>query len=169
MADVVDNAKAIEGRDAHDAPATENPVVVGGVTQDVDDTAPGNQVSAEDDVAQAAIDRDGAFFAHPHPPRIWHVNQRHTAAQTDATVKAAPGAGLSLYITDIYLSADGPTTITLEEGTTTRIFEYEAGGTGDGVSHSMRVPIKLAANTLLSITTVVVANINVLICGFTAP
>ena len=169
MADITDNAQAIEGRDAHDSPITENPVVIGGVTQDMDDTAPPNQVGAEDDVAQLAIDRDGAIFAHPHPPRTWHTATEHTGAQTDTTVKAAPGANLSLYITDIYIACNGVVTVTLEEGTTTIKFRYYGNGAGDGVTRQLRVPIKIAANTLLSVTTSAAVTVFVAVNGFTAP
>ena len=169
MADITDNAQAIEGRDAHDSPITENPVVIGGVTQDMDDTAPPNQVGAEDDVAQIAVDRDGAIFAHPHPPRIWSVSAEHTAQRTDFTVKAAPGAGLSLYITDIYVACNGVVTVTLEEGTTTLKFRYYGNGAGDGVALRLNTPIKLAANTLLSVTTSAAVTVTVVVSGYTAP
>lgn len=168
MADVVDNAQAVEGRDAHDAPTTENPVVIGGVAQDMDDTVPPNQVDAEDDVAQLAIDRDGAIFAHPHPPRIWSVSAEHTSQQTDTTVKAAPGASLSLYITDIYLAVDAAVDVTLEEGTTTLKWKYYGGGQGDGAAVRLNTPIKLAANTLLSVTTSGAVNVTLVVTGYTA-
>lgn len=158
----------VEGPDAHDATATENPVVVGGTAQADDDTAPPNQVGAEGDVTRLAMNSDGAVYTLTHPPRSWHVTARYTTAQTDTSVKAAPGAGLSLHITDIYCSAGASTIITLEEGST-RLFEYEAGGAGDGVSLNLGGRIKLTANTALTITTLGTVDINITVCGYTAP
>ncbi len=168
MADVVDNAKAIEGRDAHDSPITENPVLGGGIAQDVDDTAPPNAVSAEDDVVRFAANSDGAQFVLPHGPRIWSVSAEHTVQRTDFTVKAAPGANLSLYITDIYLATDAAVDVTLEEGTTTFKWKYYSGGQGDGVALRLNTPIKLTANTLLSVTTSAAVNVTLVVTGYTS-
>jgi hypothetical protein len=60
-------------------------------------------------------------------------------------------------------------TVTLEEGTTTLKFRYYAGGQGDGVSRTYRVPKKLTANTLLSVTTSAGVTVFVEVHGFTAP
>ena len=116
-----------------------------------------------------AATRDGAGFALPHRPRIWHASAAHTTAQTDTTVKAAPGAGLSLYITDIYVAVDAAVDVTLEESTTTLKWKYYGGGQGDGVAQRLNTPIKIAANTLLSVTTSAAVNVTVVVSGYTAP
>lgn len=161
--------RTVAGADAHDATASANPVVASGVAQENDDTAPPNQVSAEGDVARLAATRDGALHTVTHPPRIWHTANEYTTQQTDTTVKAAPGATLSLYITDIEVLANGAVTITLEEGTTTLKFRYYAGGQGDGVARSYTVPKKLTANTALTVTTSAGVTVFVGIHGYTAP
>jgi hypothetical protein len=107
------------------------------------------------------------LFTHPHPPRIWHTANEFTTAQTDTSVKAAPGTGLSLYITDIYVAANGAVTVTLEEGTSTLKFRFYAASAGQNVSRNLRVPIKLTANTALTVTTS--AAVTCTVCGFTAP
>jgi hypothetical protein len=154
---------------AHDAAVSGNPLLVGAYAETPADSAPGNQVSADADTTRLSTDRDGALYTHPHPPRIWHVAAEQTTAQTDTSVKAAPGAGLSLYITDIYVAAEGAVDITFEEGTTTAKFKYYAGGEGDGVSKEFRVPIKLTANTALTVTTSVAVTVFYTVCGYTGP
>ena len=170
----VDNAAGAtsvfaQGAAAHDAAVAGNPMLVGAYAETPDDSAPGNQVTADADVVRLSADRDGALYTHPHPPRIWHVATAYAGAETDTTVKAAPGAGLSLYITDIYVAAEGAVDITLEEGTTTLKFRYFASGEGDGVVMNLTVPIKIAANTLISITTSAAVNVMLVLNGFTAP
>lgn len=170
MADIAGPATTpVEGATDHDVAAGENPVVVGGVAQENDDTAPPNQVSAEGDTTRVAVTRDGALHVVPHPPRIWHTSNEYTTTQTDTSVKAAPGAGLSLYITDIEILADAAVDITLEEGTTTLKFRYYAGGKGDGVARSYTTPKKFTANTALTVTTDAAVTIFLAVHGYTAP
>ena len=158
------------GTIAHDAAASTGiPVALAGISQDNDDTAPPNQVDAENDITRLACTRSGALHTVPHPPRIWDVETEYTTQQTDATVKAAPGAGLSLYITDIYVSAKGTVDVTLEEGTSTFKFRYYASGAGDGVTRNLRTPKKLTANTALTVTTSAAVTVTVGVHGYTAP
>lgn len=158
-----------QGTNAHDSAASTNPMMISGIAETPADTAPTNQVSADGDQTSLAVDRDGALFTHPHPPRIWHTASEFTTAQTDASVKAAPGAGLSLYITDIYVAANGIVTVTLEEGTATLKFRFYAASAGQNVNRNLRVPIKLTANTALTVTTSAAVTCTVGVCGYTAP
>lgn len=162
------NAQVV-GAVAHDAAVSGNPLLTSATAETPEDTAPANQVSADADVVRIAADRDGAIYTHPHPPRIWHSAAEYTTAQTDTSLKAAPGAGLSHYITDIYFAANGIVTITLEEGTTTLKFRYYAAAAGDGVAKTFAVPIKLTANTALTLTTSAATTCTVVINGYTAP
>lgn len=159
----------VVGDVAHDAVAGGNPVRICGTSETPGDSAPAVQVSAEGDAATLATDRDGALYTHPHPPRIWHTANEFTVAQTDTTVKAAPGAGLSLYITDIMLSCNAAVNVTLEEGTTVLKFKHYANAQGSTVAKTFRVPIKLAANTALTVTTSAAVTVALTVCGFTAP
>lgn len=74
----------------------------------------------------------------------------------DTEVKAAPGAGLSLYITDVFFSIGAATasSILLEEGTTTAVFgpHYVEAVSGRGIPGNLNTPIKIAANTALTAT-----------------
>jgi len=170
MADIAGPATVpVEGASAHDATAAENPVVVGGTAQDMDDSAPPNQVSAEGDTVRAAMDRDGVGFVHPHGVRIWHVSAEHTAQQTDTTIKAAPGASLSLYVNSIVLTCNAAVDVTVEESTTTLKWKYYAGGQGDGAVATFTPPLKITANTLISVTTSAAVTVTLVVSGFTAP
>lgn len=159
----------IAGSAAHDAAVSGNPVLVAGYAETPDDSAPANQVSAEGDATRLTTDRDGAVYTHPHPPRIWHVATEYTTQQTDTSVKATPGAGLSLYITDITINCNGAVTVTLEEGTTTTKFKYYGSAAGDGTNKQFIVPLKLAANTALTVTTSGAVTCFVGVNGYTAP
>jgi hypothetical protein len=158
-----------QGTNAHDAVASGNPTIMAGVSETPEDTAPANQVSAEGDQTSLVVSRDGALYTHPHPPRIWHAASEFTAAQTDTSVKAAPGAGLSLYITDIYVAVNGTVTVTLEEGMTVLKHRFYGSAAGQSASRNLRVPMKLAANTALTVTTSAAIACTVAVSGYTAP
>lgn len=108
------------GQAAHDAAATGNPVMVAGISQNMDDTAPPNQVNDEGEVVRIATDRDGAVFTRPFGPRIWSYHEDSASALTDASVHAAPAVGFPLFVTDIVVSsgADAAFDIFFEEGST---------------------------------------------------
>ena len=159
----------VEGPDAHDAATTENPVVVGGTAQDMDDSAPPNQVGTEGDSTRLATSRDGVIFAHPHGVRIWHVSTEHTSQETDTTIKSAPGASLSLYINSIVLTSNDAVDVTVEESTTTLKWKYYSGGKGDGAVATFTPPLKITANTLISVTTSAAISVTLVVSGYTAP
>lgn len=165
------NAQEVVGDVAHDAAVAGNPVLVGGIAQDMDDTAPPNQVSAEADAVRVAVDRDGAVFVRLSGPRLWKARLTGLIA-ADTTVKAAPGAGLSLYVTDIVFSIGAGTasSILLEESTTTAVFgpHYLEAVNGRGLAMHFITPIKIAANTLLSATGTGATTATLDVYGFTA-
>ena len=150
------NTNEVVGDVAHDAAAAGNPVLVAGVAQDMDDTAPPNRVSAESDATRLATDRDGALFVRPYGPQVWSYHLDTSTAQTDATVHAAPGANLSLYVTDIVFSSGAATAINLffEEGATKVLGPYYLEATaGRGMAVHFVTPKKITANTALTLTT----------------
>ena len=59
--------------------------------------------------------------------------------------------------------------VTLEEGTTILKFKYYASGQGDGVAHAFVSPIKLTANTAITVTTSAAVTVFVAVNGFTGP
>lgn len=167
------SATQVQGTVAHDSAAAQNPVPIAGVAEIPDDAAPANRVSAEGDVTRVVVDRDGAVYTHQTPPHIWTAQAEYTSQQTDTSLRAAPGASLSLYVTDITITCGSATavTVSLEEDDTSDIlrFRYYCGGVGDGVARTLRSPIKFGANRALLVTTSAAQTVFVSVGGFTAP
>lgn len=166
------NTNEVVGDVAHDAAAAGNPVSVSGVAQTMDDTAPPNRVSAESDATRIATSLDGGVFVHPHGPQVWSYHSNGSTALTDASVHAAPGAGLSLYVTDIVISSGAATAMSafFEEGASTVLGPYYLEAVaGRGVGIHFQTPKKITANTALTVTTSAAIAHSVDITGFTAP
>lgn len=166
------NTNEVVGDVAHDAAAAGNPVLLAGIAQDTDDTAPPNAVSAEGDATRLATNRDGALHVLPHGPRVWSYHENSASTLTDTSVKAAPGAGLSLYVTDIVVSLGAATALNVlfEEGTTTTVLGpfYLEAVSGRGLAIQFRTPKKLTANTALSVTTSAAVLHSIEVLGYTA-
>ena len=158
----------VAGAVAHDAVDSGNPIKVGGKAVAFDGTAPGTDV-AENDRTDAKFTVDGRQFVETAHPNYFSASVDYAAAQTNATVKAAAGAGLKLYITDIYVS-NGATAgnITLLDGSGGSVkFETYPAINGGGV-FSLKTPIALTANTLLAITSTTVTTHSLTVSGFIA-
>lgn len=165
------NTNEVVGDAAHDAAVAGNPVLVGGAAQDTDDTAPPNRVSAEGDATRFATDRDGAQFVRPHGPQVWSYHSNGSSALTDATVHAAPGAGLSLYVTDIIVSSGAATAMNVffKEGASTVLGPwYLEAVAGRGLEVHFVTPKKITPNTALTVTTSAAIAHAVDVTGFTA-
>lgn len=150
------NTNEVVGDVAHDVAAAGNPLVIGGTAQDMDDTAPPNRTSAEARATRMAMCRDGAAFVHPHGPQIWSYHTNVSAALTDVSVHATPGAGLSLYVGTIIFSSGAATAINMfmEEGSTTVLGPYYLEAVaGRGMTVTFNPPKKITANTALTVTT----------------
>jgi hypothetical protein len=166
------NTIEVVGDVAHDAAAAGNPVLVGASHETAADSAPTNRLASvtDGDVTRLSA-MDGALFVIPSAPQQWKA--RLTGAMTDTTVKAAPGAGLSLYIQTIVYSIGAATasSILLEESTTTPVFgpHYLEAINGRGMAVTFNPPIKVAANTLLSATSTGATTNTLDVYGFTAP
>lgn len=166
------NTIEVVGDAAHDAATAGNPVLVAGSAQNMDDTAPPNRVSAESDATRLATDWDGAIFAHPHGPQVWSKHLDGSTAYTDESVHAAPGAGLSLYVTDIVVSTGAATAMNIffEESTTKVLGPwYLEAVAGRGLHIKFATPKKITANTALTVTTSASIAQSIDVTGFTAP
>lgn len=166
------NTNEVVGDVAHDAAASGNPVGISGVAQTMDDTAPPNRVSAEGDATRLATSLDGSVFAHPHGPQVWSYHSDGSTALTDASVHAAPGAGLSLYVTDIVISSGAATAMNafFEEGASKVLGPYYLEAVaGRGLSIHFQTPKKITANTALTVTTSAAIAHCVDVTGYTAP
>ena len=165
------NTNEVVGDVAHDAGIAGNPITTSGVSIDMDDTAPPNRVNAEADTTRVGVDRDGTQFVHPHGPQIWSYHVNGSTALTDATVHAAPGAGLSLYVTDIVFSSGAATAINafFEEGASTVLGPYYLEAVaGRGMALHFQTPKKVTANTALTVTTSAAIAHSVDVTGFVA-
>lgn len=109
----------------------------------------------------------GRYIVDGNPP-IWHSAAEYTLQQTDAELKAAPGSGKYLYVTDIVIICNAAVTVTLEQGTTTTKFKHYADGQGSGISAHFLTPMKLADNTSLTLTTSAAVTVFVLAAGYVA-
>lgn len=161
------SAAKATGKADHDSAASGYPVWICGTAETPGDSVPAVQVSAEGDATTLTTDREGAVYTHPHSPRMWHDAAEYTSNQT---MKAAPGAGLSFYITDIMLSCNGVVTVRIREDTAVVKFRHYAGGVGSFVAVNFHKPIKFAANTEITYATSNAAVlVSVTVCGYTAP
>ena len=102
-------------------------------------------------------------------PRFWHVSADYGAAQTNTSVKAAPGASLSLYVTDIQIS-NGATAgnVTLLDGSGGTVLYELYPAINGGATLSLRNPIKLTANTALCVTSTSCTTHSVFVSGYIA-
>ena len=143
--------------------------VIQGIAVETDGTDP-TTVSAEGDVASLRTDRQRLLIVNQTHPRGFTVSADYASAQTNASVKAAPGASLSIYITDITIS-NGATAgnITLLDGSGGTVLYEIYPAINGGVDKQLRQPIKLTANTALCITSTTVTTHSIFIGGYIAP
>ena len=162
-------ATQASGSVAHDAADSGNPVKVGGKAYNFDGTVPGTAV-AENDRANFISDVYGRQFVETAHPNYWRLSSDYASAQTNTSLKTAPGAGLKLYITDVIISNGAPAgnnTLLDGSGGTVLLEIYPA--INGGVAMPFRTPIALTANTALVITSTTVTTHSVTITGYTAP
>lgn len=160
----------IFGDIAHDAADSGNPVKTGSKAVLFNGTAPPNAAAAEDDRVNDIADEYGRKYVETSHPNHWDVSVDYATAQTNATIKAAPGVGLKLYITSIMCS-NGATAgnITLLDGSGGAVKWELYPAINGGAAPPMKDPIVLTANTLLAITSTTVTTHSLTITGFIAP
>lgn len=159
------------GNIAHDEIDSGNPVKIGCKAYNFDGTAPGTAV-AEGDRANCISDIYGRQFVETIHPNYGTANDNQAAAQTKTALVGTPGAGLSIYVTDIIMSTDTAGNIKLVEDTAvagTDIkgpYYFAANG---GMAISLKAPLKLSANVDLGYTSTMAGNHTVEIGYFIAP
>ena len=159
---------SVSGDVAHDAVDAGEPIKLGGRADTTFQTA-----VADGDRVAALFDVYGALYTRGDHPNKWNYHDDDTAAvTTDGTVQAAPGAGLSVYITDIVFSIGAATasSIFLEESTTKILgpFYLEAVA-GRSIHIRLATPKKCTANTAILVTNTGSISFAVDISGFIAP
>lgn len=163
---------SVSGDVAHDAADAGEPVKVGGKAYNVDGTAPGTAV-AEGDRANFITDLEGRQFVSTFHPNFFTLFEDHTSAQTNNQLKTAPGASLSIYITDVVVS-NGATAGSLklvedEGGTPAQIGGTMYLGINGGAVINWKTPKKLTANKSLGFTSTTVTTHSIEIHGYIAP
>lgn len=157
------------GTVADDATTPGAPVMIGGKAVETDGTDP-TSVSAEDDVAILRTDRNRRLLTNIVHPNLWRASVDYASAQTNASIKTAPGANLCLYITDVIIS-NGATAgnITLLDGSGGTVLLEIYPPINGGATHSFLTPLRLTANTALCITSTTVTTHSVNVTGYIAP
>lgn len=138
--------------------------IFAGVAVQTDGTDP-TAVSAEGDAAALRTDMNRILLVNQTHPRGSTVSADYASAQTNTSVIAAPGASLSIYITDIMLSngaTAGNVTLLDGSGGTVKWEAYPAVN-GGAVLTGLRQPIKLTANTALCLTSTTVTTHSIFI------
>ena len=140
----------------------------GAVAVTMDGTDP-TAVSAEGDASALRSDPNRILLVNQTHPRYFRASADYASAQTNTSVVAAPGAGLSLWITDVIIS-NGATAgnITLLDGSGGSVVLELYPAVNGGLTHSFRNPIKLTANTALCITSTTVTTHTVTVTGYIA-
>jgi len=164
------NDVVASGDVAHDSADSGNPIKVGGKAVNMDGTAPGTAV-AENDRANFICDTYGRQCVETVHPNFGSAAANYGSAQTNTEVIAAPGAGLSLYITDIILSTDTAGSIKLVEDTASAVDKVEVMyfAANGGCVMPLRTPIKLTANKNFGITSTISGNHSITVSYYIAP
>jgi len=164
------NTNEVVGDVAFDIAAAGNPVLVGSSKETMADSAPANRAGTDGDVERFST-ADGALFVIPTGPQTFAF--LGTGVQTDAQVHAAPGAGLSCYITSISFSIGAATASSIKvlnnAGADIWGPHYLEAVNGRGLHVTFLTPLKATANTRLDVTTTGAATQTVDINGFIAP
>lgn len=146
--------------------------VIEGVAVETDGTDP-TSVSAEGDAAAVRTDRNRRMLVNGMHPNSFVLFEDHTSAQTNNQLKAAPGANLSLYITDIIFS-NGATAGSIklvedEGGTPVQITQTVYMAINGGAVMNFLTPKRLTANKTLGFTSTTVTTHSVEVHGYIAP
>jgi hypothetical protein len=154
---------------AHDGADSGNPVKIGAVAKETDATDPGSV--AEDDRSDLRSDRNGRLLVNTAHPNLWDATENNSTAQTNNELKAAPGANLSLYVTDIVMSTDTAMNIKLVKNTAAPTdiagpYYFAANG---GIAIAFSTPIRVTANTNIGYTSSAAGNHTIEAHGYIAP
>jgi hypothetical protein len=160
------------GTIADDATTPSAPVMTGGKAVETDGTDP-TSVSAEDDVAIFRSDRNRRLLVNTAHPNQHVVAANYTTAQTDTEVIAAPGANLSIYVTDFIVS-NGATagTILFEEDTASAKTQKSVKlypAINGGCSANFQTPIRCTANKNFGIVSATVTTHSIEVHYYIAP
>lgn len=142
------SAVAMQGPAAHDAVASGNPVVNGGVAETTRPAA-----VADGDAVRLWVDELGRLVTMPGSGEDNWAAAEYTTNQTDTQLIAAPGAGLAIRLYELVVSTGTAGTVLFEQGTATRLIGRVSLAANGGFVWSSARGLLLGANTALTVTT----------------
>ena len=156
---------------ADGAAADGEPMLMGGVAIEIDGSSPGSVNAAE--MAFLRTDLNRRLLVSNTHPFLWSANDNGATTETDTVIKTAPGAGLSLYITDIIYTAAAAGTLTVSEdpggGSEAVLLGPHQIAAAGGFTKSYGTPIKLTTNLALGYTMTGSGQHTLSIVGYIAP
>lgn len=155
------------GNVAHGGADSGNPIKIGGRADTTFQTA-----VTDGQRVEALFGVYGEQRVRIDQPNRWSYHENSSSALTDAQVQASPGAGLSVYITDIVFSTGAATAcnIFLEEAAAMILGPYYLEAiAGRGIALSFNTPHKCTAATAVTVTTSAAIAHGLDIKGFIAP
>lgn len=146
--------------------------VMAGVAVQTDGTDP-SAVSAEGDASAIRTDMNRILLVNTTPPRLTSATENNATAQTNNPILSAPGAGLSLYITDIIVS-NGATAGSIkfvEDTAGTPVIKVQETymAINGGAVIPLKTPIRITANKDFGYTSTTVTTHSVTVSGYIAP
>ena len=162
----------IQGANAHDAATSGNPILGGGNAS----AAFPSEVSADGDAVKNWSDRIGRQIVSPHaPPNVASATRGPSyvtlTTTSNVAIVAAPGAGQSIYVTEIMAGNASAvlTKLLLKDGTSTKMQQVLAAS-GGGFVFKFDPAWKITANTALNgALSVGVTDVDVSVHFFVAP
>jgi len=128
---------------------------------------------AEGDGALIRSDLNRRLLVSDTHPNLWRATDNGGTAETDTEVKAAPGANLSLYVTDIVFSTDTVDVLTIHEdeggGSEAVIFGPVYAAANGGFTAHLSTPIRCTHNLSVGYTTTATGNHTLFLSGYVAP
>jgi hypothetical protein len=171
----------VEGGDANNTASTMKPLQLAGYSW-TDGTAP--TATTAGNVTRLLTTRDGRLVVTTDHPKRFQCNAVNLSATTLTALGgscAAPGAGLSLYITDINASASAASTTTADQflelksgtggtcGTGTAVVWASYNTAFGGAIAQFITPLKVTANNELCWMDAVTGSKTFIVSGYIAP
>jgi len=103
-------------------------------------------------------------------PNAASATANYSAVQSNTALVSAPAAGISIYLTDVIISANAEGYVTLEEDTAsaqTVIVQRLNFADDGGCSISFSQPIKLTAAKDLGVSSVTTDDFSITVCYYT--
>jgi len=162
----------VSGNVAHDSAvgSIDNPVLLGAVAYETDNTVPGTSV-AEADISRLKCDLDGRILVNTRHPNGWSASSNLSTAAT-TVLKAAGGSGLHFYLTSLTISSiTAQTTKIVSDSAGSPADEVEIIYTGANGNHTATfpVPIRFPDNVNIAYITTAAVATSVTVTGYTAP